>query len=217
MKFKRARSTEQIENRKQEIMKCALDIYEKQGYQEVNFSNIAKKTKFTRPTIYTYFKTKEEILLLLILHYAKIANTLLEKNITDKQQFSIVEISDILADIFLQVPEYIELYSVLYTVIAPNTSVDALAKFRAEFLDFEIPFSVILRKAYPNISDHDIHHFLVMYHSLACGYYPMATSATMQQAEKEIGRESKHDYRKLLHTFLYNYFFCLEHKREGIK
>ncbi len=217
MTFKRARSTAQIENRKQEITKCALDIYKKQGYQEVNFSNIAKSTKFTRPTIYTYFKTKEEILLLLILQYAKIATNLLEKNIAKKDTFSIEEISDIFADIFISVPEYIELYSILYTIIAPNTSIEALANFRKEFLAYEVPFAALLRKAYPNISDHDVHHFLVMYHSLACGHYPMATSKTMQVAEKLIEKESKHDYRKLLHTFLYNYFICLEHRREGIK
>ncbi len=214
MKFKRARSSEQIENRKQEIMECALAIFEEQGYHEVNFSNIAKRTKFTRPTIYTYFKTKEEILLCLILHYAKFATSLLEKELDKNNNLTLDEISEIFAEIFMQVPQYIELYSVLYTFITPHTSLDALSKFRAEFLSYEVPFANVLRKAYPNIPDKDVRIFLLMYHSVACGYYPIATSKQMQAAEKMINVNNQHDYKKLLHTFLYNYFYCLQNQLE---
>lgn len=49
------------EKRKEQILKTALDIFGKEGYKDSNLSLIAEACGISRPTIYQYFKDKEEI------------------------------------------------------------------------------------------------------------------------------------------------------------
>ena len=62
MGFKRARKKEQIENRRQEILCAAEQLFNHGGLDDVTFSHIAKQVSFTRQTIYTYYQTREEVL-----------------------------------------------------------------------------------------------------------------------------------------------------------
>lgn len=49
------------EKRKEQILKTALTIFGKEGYKDTNLSSIAEKCGISRPTIYQYFKDKEQI------------------------------------------------------------------------------------------------------------------------------------------------------------
>lgn len=47
--------------RKQQILKRAFVIFAQKGYQDTNLSYIADRCGISRPTLYLYFKDKEEI------------------------------------------------------------------------------------------------------------------------------------------------------------
>ncbi len=49
------------EKRKEQILKTALSIFGREGYRDCNLSLIAEECGISRPTIYQYFKDKEEI------------------------------------------------------------------------------------------------------------------------------------------------------------
>ncbi|MDC7234502.1 MAG: TetR/AcrR family transcriptional regulator [Spirochaetales bacterium] len=49
------------DKRKQEILKRAFVIFAQKGYQDTNLSYIADRCGISRPTLYLYFKDKEEI------------------------------------------------------------------------------------------------------------------------------------------------------------
>lgn len=49
------------EKRKQEILKRSFVIFAQKGYQDTNLSYIADRCGISRPTLYLYFKDKEEI------------------------------------------------------------------------------------------------------------------------------------------------------------
>ncbi len=49
------------EKRKINILKNALKVFAQEGYKNSNLSLIAKKSGISRPTIYQYFKDKDEI------------------------------------------------------------------------------------------------------------------------------------------------------------
>ena len=57
---------EHKENRKQEIIDACEKIYKERGFTAVNIKEISTATSFTRPAIYSYFLTKDEILLALL-------------------------------------------------------------------------------------------------------------------------------------------------------
>lgn len=63
MVFQRARKEEQRERRRQEILDAAWELFEQGGLEMVTFSTIGAKVSFTRQTIYTYYRSRDEVLL----------------------------------------------------------------------------------------------------------------------------------------------------------
>ena len=51
------------EKRKNEILDACKEIYKTKGFYGVNIKEISTKISLTRPAIYNYFETKEDILL----------------------------------------------------------------------------------------------------------------------------------------------------------
>ena len=63
---------ETIDKRREEIMDACEKLYETMGFQSINIKVISTETSFSRPSIYNYFQTKEEIFLgLLTREYMK--------------------------------------------------------------------------------------------------------------------------------------------------
>ena len=63
---------ETIDKRREEIMDACEKLYETMGFQSINIKVISTETSFSRPSIYNYFQTKEEIFLgLLTREYIK--------------------------------------------------------------------------------------------------------------------------------------------------
>lgn len=59
-------STERIAQRKNEIIDACERLYRTKGFREVTIKDIGTETSFSRPSIYNYFETKEEIFLALL-------------------------------------------------------------------------------------------------------------------------------------------------------
>lgn len=51
------------DRRKYEILQKAMDVFVKEGYEDVTFQKIADRCGVTRTTLYIYFKNKREIFL----------------------------------------------------------------------------------------------------------------------------------------------------------
>ena len=56
---------EQIAQRREEIINACEQLYQTTSFREITLKEIGKITSFSRPTIYNYFETKEEIFLAL--------------------------------------------------------------------------------------------------------------------------------------------------------
>ena len=63
MDFVRARTDEQMQIRQLDIMRACATIFEQGGYDAVNIKAISNSTSITRSSFYTYYKTKDEVLL----------------------------------------------------------------------------------------------------------------------------------------------------------
>ncbi len=63
---------ETIDKRREEIMDACERLYETKGLHDITIKDISTETSFSRPSIYNYFQTKEEIFLgLLTREYMK--------------------------------------------------------------------------------------------------------------------------------------------------
>ena len=58
-------SPERTAARKEEIINACEMLYQTLSFKEITLKEIGKVTSFSRPTIYNYYQTKEEIFLAL--------------------------------------------------------------------------------------------------------------------------------------------------------
>ena len=59
-------SEERIRERRGEILGACERLYRERPFKEVTIKEISKETSFSRPSIYNYFETREEIFLALL-------------------------------------------------------------------------------------------------------------------------------------------------------
>lgn len=63
MSWERARNPEQKAVRRDAILKAARDLFSELEYEEISLNGIAREAGFSKPNVYRYFSTREEIFL----------------------------------------------------------------------------------------------------------------------------------------------------------
>lgn len=180
MHYERARTEKQVQDRIAEIIKTAEQIYDKSGYDAINFTAISELTKFTRPTIYKYFSTKEEILLQILLKELELWVKELIGSFRINKIYKTTDIANIWANTLSSHDKLIELYAILFTILEKNSSKDALVDFKIESLSYQQPLVELLMQLYPNASHLMIYDFLTVQLSLAMGLFPMSNLSKLQ-------------------------------------
>ena len=69
MGIKERRKREKNE-RRESILRAAIEVYDKEGYHAITMEKIAETAELSRATLYLYFKTKDEIFIHAIVSYA---------------------------------------------------------------------------------------------------------------------------------------------------
>ena len=168
----RARSDEQIEQRIKEILEATARLYEEHRFEEITFAMIAKEANFTRSNLYRYFETKEDIFLELIKRDIETWRQDVLENFTPENKSS-RELADAWVELVLKKRRMIKLFTILFTLLERNASLEALTAFKrkineeigivAQFLSAALPFPSIEAAA----------EFISTQSSLAIGSYPM--------------------------------------------
>lgn len=149
MNFVRARTQEQIASRQEEIVNACDELFSRFGYDGVTFKAISEITSFTRPSIYNYYKTKDEVLLDLLkremLHWQKCLIEVMDTTPTmTKEQYSTC-----LTQLLSSHDKLLMLACILFTLIENNSSVEKLADSRKEFKKVQDTVAASLDKYFP--------------------------------------------------------------------
>lgn len=216
MSFQRARSEDQIQDRIREIIDAASSIYNSSGYEGLNFSAISEYTKFTRPNIYKYFKTKDEILLIILKEDFKSFLISLIKSFKLNKLYSLYEISEIWTDTLIKHSRLLELYAILFTTIEKNVSVESLAEFKKELIKMQLQLIDFVSQLFPNASYDSINEFIYYQLILACGLYPMSNLSDLQLEAIRLSDSGfiPPDFKKTFMACLYQQMYCLKHSIE---
>ena len=194
MDWVRARSDEQIEQRINEIVDATARLYEENRFEDITFAMIAKEADFTRSNLYRYFQTKEDIFLELMQHDIALWRADILENFADGNR-SLHEHSEFFVDLILKHKRMVKLFTILFTLLEPNSSLEALTAFKgkineeigmvAQFLSTILPFPSVEAAA----------EFLTAQSSLVIGGYPMMDLTPKQiEAMQIIGMETSPEY-----------------------
>ncbi len=212
MSFKRARSEAQIQKRISEIVDAASLIYNQDGFEGLTFSKISELTQFTRPTIYKYFATKEEILLKMILADLSQWVEMLVKSFKVKKIYTIEEIADILSHTLTSTGRLVELLTFLFTSIEKNVSKEALIEFKMEMFSYQSDLFNLFSMFMPNASSVQIENFITSQLTLAIGLYPMCHLSDVQlEVVGQINPSYKiPEFEKTYRQSIFQVLYCLK-------
>lgn len=174
MEFLRARTQEQITNRQEEIIRACERLFEESGYDGVNFKAVSELTTFTRPTIYTYYKTKDEALLDLLegklFRYQEDLKSWMKR----EQSLTRDEYSRQLTELLMKHEMMLKLWSILFTLLEHNCRVERLAEFKKQIIQVLGTVHETVTKFFPEAKEQDKGIFVSALMSFLLGLYPMS-------------------------------------------
>lgn len=188
MDFVRARTQEQITNRQEEIINACDELFSNFGYEGVTFKAISEITSFARPSIYNYYKTKDEVLLDLLkrefLHWQKCLIEMMDTTpMMTKEQYSTY-----LTQLISSHDKLLKLASIMFTIIEKNSSVEKLADSKKEFKKANDTLTASITKYFPAAAAEKKAIFVSAFSAYIFGLYPMSHPSQKQlEANKRAG------------------------------
>jgi len=196
MDWVRARSDEQIEQRVKEIVNATARLYEENRFEEITFAMIAKEANFTRSNLYRYFGTKEDIFLELIKHDIEAWRQDVLENFNPENK-SLRELAEAWVDLALKNRRMIKLFTILFTLLERNASLEALTAFKQKINEEIGMVAQFLIKALSFPSVEAAAEFISAQSSLAIGSYPMMDLTPKQiEAMETIGMDTSPEIYK---------------------
>lgn len=190
MTWQRARTEQQKEERVGEIVAATARLYERYTFEEITYLCIAAEANFTRSNLYKYFSTKEEIFLELLgqdfVHFRKsLARALRAGKVS-----SVSQCATVWARTLIKHERLLKLFSILYTSLERNASLESLTKFKKTAKEELTALAGLLSDIFPNLPPEKTVQFLHLHAALAIGLYPMGHLTERQkQAMEQAGFE----------------------------
>ncbi len=163
---------EHKENRKQEIIDACEKIYREKGFTAVTIKEISTATSFTRPAIYSYFETKDEILLALLnREYTKWISSLEE---AEKQieQNNRENTASLIAHTLDEREILLRIQNMNLFEMEINCRVERLAEFKVLYRAVVETLTRIVGAYNPQSSADEIDRFCMNFNSFLFGVYP---------------------------------------------
>lgn len=119
--------------RKDEILNACEELYKTMGYYEITLKEIGQFTSFSRPSIYNYFKTKEEIFLGLLTREYECWISDLKKIIAENESLSAEELASKLAKTLENRENLLKISAMNLYEIEEKSSIERLQEFKTAF------------------------------------------------------------------------------------
>lgn len=179
---------ELIAERREEILNACEHLYRTMSFREITIKEISKVTSFSRPTIYNYFETREEIFLALFEREYKRWNEDLKKILDENDRLTGEEVAEKIAHSLEKRQQLLKLLSMNNFDMEANSRKDMLVSFKAAYGESMSNIIGILEKFCPEMSGEKIRNFIYVFFPFMFGIYPYTTVTDRQrEAMKEAG------------------------------
>ncbi|MFP3090022.1 TetR/AcrR family transcriptional regulator [Treponema sp. TIM-1] len=180
MGFIRARTEEQIFSRQEEIINACDVLYSQYGYEGVNFKAISEMTSFKRPTIYIYYKTKDEVLLDLLKKEMLDWDVSMQRVIQTTEIMTKEQYGAFLTESAASRKKMLRLLTILCTTIENQCRLEKLIGFKKEADGAFVTIRESLDKYFPQGDISKKNFFMTSFLSYIHGLYPLAYPSKKQ-------------------------------------
>ena len=175
------RTPELIAQRREEIINVCEELYRTMSFKEITLKEIGKITSFSRPTIYNYFETKEEIFLALFQREYECWNDELTSILEGNEQLTKAELSAKIAASLAGREQLLKLLSMNTYDMESNSRQDLLASFKQAYGRSMQLICILLEKFCPDMNVTDIQIFIYTFFPFMFGIYPYTTVTEKQR------------------------------------
>ncbi|WP_281657784.1 TetR/AcrR family transcriptional regulator [Halobacillus sp. Cin3] len=185
MAFERVRTEEQRKIRIQQIKDAAVKLFDEEPFHEITLAKIAQETSFTRGNLYKYISSKEEIFLLVTMDEILSLKDDLMAALHQDMTTDIAAFARTWASVVGQHPRFLQLTSLLFTVIERNATLEKLVPFKNEFAEAMYELTGILKETFPSWDETTIQKFIQSQLHYAIGLYPNTSPSDIQKQAVE--------------------------------
>lgn len=179
--------------RKEEIINACEILYDKYHFKDITIKLISEQTTFSRPSIYNYFETKEEIFLALFKReYEKwtkeIKEIIAKNNSLTKEEFAVK-----LARTVANRERLLKLLSMNMYDLEENSRLERLKDFKESYKEAIEAVKDCLTKFFKELTEQDKDEFVYSFFPFMFGIYPYAVVTEKQKrAMTEVGISYKY-------------------------
>lgn len=182
---------ELIEKRREEIINACEQLYQTMSFKEITLKEIGNVTSFSRPTIYNYFQTKEEIFLALFEREYDRWNESLTEILEGDETLTASELADKIAVSLTKREQLLKLLSMNNFDMEANSRQELLTSFKRSYGRSMQLMCMLLSKFQMNMSVAEIQNFIYIFFPFMFGVYPY--TVVTEKQKKAMG-EADVDY-----------------------
>ena len=184
----RKATPEQIALKREEIINACEQLYRTMSFREITLKEIGKITSFSRPTIYNYFETKEEIFLGLFQREYDRWNEELTAILNGNERLTRQELADRIAHSLAGRQQLLKLLSMNNYDMEANSRQELLNSFKQSYGRSHQLMCMLLEKFCPDMRVEEIQNFIYTFFPFMFGIYPYTAVTDKQKtAMKEAG------------------------------
>ena len=176
---------EQIAQRREEIINACEQLYQTMSFREITLKEIGSITSFSRPTIYNYFETKEEIFLALFKREYDRWNGQLAVIYDHNEQLTKTQLAEQIAQSLAERQQLLKLLSMNNFDMEANSRQEMLSSFKQSYGESLHRMRMLLEKFCPDMSVRDIQNFIYTFFPFMFGIYPYTAVTEKQKAAME--------------------------------
>ena len=173
---------EQIAQKREEIVDACEQLYRTMSFREITLKEIGSITSFSRPTIYNYFETKEEIFLALFKREYDRWNAQLLAILDGNEQLTKAQLADRIAQSLAERQQLLKLLSMNNYDMEANSRQELLTIFKQSYGRSLELMNTLLEKFCPEMSAADIRNFIYTFFPFMFGIYPYTEVTDKQKA-----------------------------------
>ena len=176
---------EQVARKREEIINACEQLFKTMSFREITIIEIGNITSFSRPAIYNYFESKEEIFLGLFQREYDRWNEDLTAILNRNDQLTKKELADHIANSLSGREQFLKLLSMNNYDMEANSRQELLNKFKQSYGTSMHLMCMLLKKFCPDMKAADIQNFIYIFYPFMFGIYPYTAVTEKQRTAME--------------------------------
>lgn len=166
------KNIEHAQARRDEIIDACLELYENFNFKDISIKDIAEYTSFSRPSIYNYFETKEEIFLAIFQREYELWEEDLNKIAKGKKVLTVKLFAKQLANTLENRILLLRLLSMNLFDMEEHSSMERLIEFKEAYGSSIKALTKALNRAFPKYTKTNCEKFIYSFLAFMVGIYP---------------------------------------------